>query len=103
MFSLLSYAITAQMLPKMYGIKPTQATFLVTLVSIIQLVIMPWFYSAFDNSNSKRGKYRSFISFMAPLLALLSILSTFAPQFSHLENSQTIRTMPKTTFKAEKL
>lgn len=91
MFSLLSYAITAQMLPKMYGIKPTQATFLVTLVSIIQLLIMPWFYFVFDNSNSKRGKYRSFISFMAPLLALFSILSTFAPQFSHLENSQTIR------------
>ncbi|MGN1417819.1 MAG: MFS transporter, partial [Acutalibacteraceae bacterium] len=93
MFSLLSYSITAQMLPKMYGITPTQATFLVTLVSIIKLVVMPWFYSVFDNLHSERGKYRSFISVMAPLLALFSVLATFAPQFNGMENSQTLRTV----------
>ena len=93
MFSLLSYSITAQMLPKMYGITPVQATFLVTLVSLIKLVVMPWFYAAFDNSHSKKGKYRSFISFLAPLLAVFSILATFAPQFSEMENSQTLRTV----------
>lgn len=93
MFSLLSYSITAQMLPKMYGITPTQATFLVTLVSVIKLVIMPWFYSAFDNLHSEKGKYRSFISVLAPLLALFSVLATFAPQFNGMENSQTLRTI----------
>ena len=93
MFSLLSYSITAQMLPKMYGITPTTATLLVTLVSVIKLIVMPWFYSAFDNSKSEKGKYRSFISVLAPLLAVFSVLSTFAPQFSGMENSQTLRTI----------
>ena len=88
MFSLLGYSITAQMLPKMYGITPTQAALLVTLVSIIKLVVMPWFYSVFDNLHSEKGKYRSFISVLAPLLALFSVLATFAPQFTEWKTAR---------------
>lgn len=73
--------INAQVLPLIYGISATHATLIVTLVSFVNLLIMPWFYNIFDNLKSKRGKFRTFTIFMAPIVAGFLILSCFAPQF----------------------
>ncbi len=80
MISFLNCAFAPLILMIMYGLTPMHATTITVIVAVINLVIMPFLYRKFDTVDTKRGKFRTFIGILAPLLAGLIVLSSFAPQ-----------------------
>ena len=79
--SYISLAFGASMLQIIYGLTAFHATTITIIVALINLVIMPFLYRKFDTVESKRGKFRTFIGILAPILAAFIMVASFVPQF----------------------
>jgi Na+/melibiose symporter-like transporter len=81
--------ITASQISEVYQIDVMHGPIICFTASIISLIIQPIFGKLLQNTNTKIGRYKPYIIFIAPVISVFAILATWQPQ-NLTENSRII-------------
>ena len=81
--------ITASQISEVYQIDVMHGPIICFTASIISLRIQPMFGKLLQNTNTKIGRYKPYIIFIAPVISVFAILATWQPQ-NLTENSRII-------------
>ena len=78
---IVSGLITATQISEQFGIDVIHGPYICLIASVLGLIIQPLFGKLLQNTNTKWGKYKPYILFMAPVFAAFAIAATWSPDF----------------------
>lgn len=87
--NMIAMALTATSIPEIYGIGVMHGPIIVVASSVLGLIIHPLFGKLLQNTNTKWGRYKPYILFVAPIISAFGIAATWLPQNLN-EQSMTI-------------
>lgn len=78
--NVINAVITATQIPYIYEIDVIHGTIIFCVVSVINLVIQPFFGKLLQNTKTKWGRYKPYIIGIAPIISLFTVFATWLPQ-----------------------
>lgn len=72
--------ITATQVPYIYEIDVIHGTIIFSVVSVLTLLIQPFFGKILQNTKTKFGRYKPYVLGIAPVISLFVVLATWLPQ-----------------------
>lgn len=72
--------ITASQISEVYQIGVMHGPIICFAASVLGLLLQPAFGKLLQNTNTKWGRYKPYIIFMAPVISLFAVLATWQPQ-----------------------
>lgn len=78
--NVITAVITASQVPYIYEIDVIHGTIIFSVVSVINLVLQPFFGKLLQNTKTKWGRYKPYVIGLAPLVSFFAVLATWLPQ-----------------------
>ena len=78
--NIITSLITASQISEIYQIGVLYGPIICLIGSVLGLILQPIYGKILQNTNTKWGRYKPYILFMAPVISLFAILSTWQPQ-----------------------
>lgn len=78
--NIITSLITASQISEVYQISVLHGPIICLTASVLGLIIQPFFGKLLQNTNTRWGRYKPYILFIAPVISLFAILSTWQPQ-----------------------
>ncbi|MBO7156362.1 MAG: MFS transporter [Clostridia bacterium] len=72
--------ITATQISEVYQIGVVHGPIICLVASVLGLIIQPIWGKMMQNTNTKWGRYKPYLIFLAPMISVCAILSTWQPQ-----------------------
>lgn len=78
--NVITAVITATQVPYIYEIDVIHGTIIFSVVSVVNLVLQPFFGKLLQNTKTKWGRYKPYVIGLAPVISLFAVLATWLPQ-----------------------
>lgn len=78
--NVITAVITASQVPYIYEIDVIHGTIIFCVVSVVNLLLQPFFGKLLQNTKTKWGRYKPYILGIAPLISMFAVLATWLPQ-----------------------
>lgn len=78
--NIISSLITATQISEVYQIGVMHGPIICLIASVLGLIIQPIYGKLLQNTNTKWGRYKPYLIFIAPIISVFAILATWQPQ-----------------------
>ncbi len=78
--NVITAVITATQVPYIYEIDVIHGTIIFSIVSVINLILQPFYGKLLQNTKTKWGRYKPYVIGLAPLVSFFTVLATWLPQ-----------------------
>lgn len=78
--NVLTAVVTATQVPYIYEIDVIHGTIIFSIVSVVNLILQPFFGKVLQNTKTKWGRYKPYVVGIAPVLSFFTVLATWLPQ-----------------------
>jgi len=83
--NVITAVITATQVPYIYEIDVIHGTIIFCIVSVVNLLLQPFFGTLLQNTKTKWGRYKPYVVGIAPVLSFITVLATWLPQVESTE------------------
>ncbi len=83
--NVITAVITATQVPYIYEIDVIHGTIIFSVVSVVNLIIQPFFGKLLQNTKTKWGRYKPYVIAIAPILSFVTVLATWLPQVDSMQ------------------
>ncbi len=78
--NVITAVITATQVPYIYEIDVIHGTIIFSVVSVVNLLLQPFFGKLLQNTKTKWGRYKPYVIGLAPVISFFAVLATWLPQ-----------------------
>jgi len=78
--NVLALTLTASQISEIYQIDVLHGPAIVLISSVLSLIAQPFFGKLLQNTNTRWGRYKPYLLFLAPVIGALGIAATWLPQ-----------------------